>query len=54
MAPAGADSRRLATFNQVLARLQDLPNYTWALDVDPIHSVSYHPARHPDTYLRKC
>ncbi|KAF2274858.1 two-component sensor protein histidine protein kinase-like protein [Westerdykella ornata] len=38
MAPAGPDSRRLAAFHQVLARLQELPNYTWDLDVDPIHS----------------
>ncbi|KAF2742680.1 hypothetical protein M011DRAFT_432568 [Sporormia fimetaria CBS 119925] len=38
MSPTGADARRLATFTQLLARLQELPNYTWDLDVDPIHS----------------
>lgn len=33
------DADRRALFTQILARLQELPNYTWDTELAPFHSV---------------
>jgi hypothetical protein len=33
------DAGRRTLFTDILARLQELPNYTWDTDVAPFHSV---------------
>ncbi|KAF2195293.1 hypothetical protein K469DRAFT_545787 [Zopfia rhizophila CBS 207.26] len=38
MAATGPDSGREARFSQILARLLELPNYTWNTDIEPFHS----------------
>src|SRR3954463_8550354 len=40
MAATDADNGRTARFSQILARLQELPTYTWNTDIEPFHSVS--------------